>query len=100
MYNLAPKLLTLLSAFMLFAAGMSAQTSVKGQVKDAEGNIAKLICTIDTESRGGNAPDGRKVKGTIHWVSADHAREAVAPRVITDGVCSAAASRTTSGALS
>lgn len=50
----------------------------KEVVKDAEGNVAKLICTIDPDSRGGNAPDGRKVKGTIHWVSAGHAREAVA----------------------
>jgi len=40
-------------------------------VKDSAGNIQKLICTIDPESRGGNAPDGRKVKGTIHWVSAE-----------------------------
>ena len=46
----------------------------KEVVKDAEGNVAKLICTIDPDSRGGNAPDGRKVKGTIHWVSAGHAR--------------------------
>jgi len=43
----------------------------KEVVKDCEGNIQKLICTIDPESRGGNAPDGRKVKGTIHWVSAE-----------------------------
>ena len=43
----------------------------KEVVKDADGNIVKLICTIDPESRGGNSPDGRKVKGTIHWVSAD-----------------------------
>jgi len=41
--------------------------------KDAEGNIIRLHCTHDPETRGGNAPDGRKVKGTIHWVSADHA---------------------------
>ena len=41
--------------------------------KDAEGNITRLHCTHDPETRGGNAPDGRKVKGTIHWVSADHA---------------------------
>ncbi|MCA9921865.1 MAG: glutamine--tRNA ligase, partial [Anaerolineales bacterium] len=33
-------------------------------------------CTYDPESRGGNSPDGRKVKGTIHWVSAEHAVEA------------------------
>ena len=47
----------------------------KEVVKDAEGNVAKLICTIDPDSRGGNAPDGRKVKGTIHWVSAEHGKK-------------------------
>ena len=41
-------------------------------VKDANGNIVELRCSYDPETRGGNAPDGRKVKGTIHWVSADH----------------------------
>jgi glutaminyl-tRNA synthetase len=45
-------------------------------VKDAAGRIAELRCTYDPATRGGNAPDGRKVKGTIHWVSADHAVEA------------------------
>ena len=44
--------------------------------KDAEGNITRLICTYDPETRGGHAPDGRKVKGTIHWVSAEHAVDA------------------------
>ena len=44
--------------------------------KDADGNITRLICTYDPETRGGHAPDGRKVKGTIHWVSADHAVDA------------------------
>ncbi len=39
-------------------------------VLDAAGNVIKLRCTIDPESRGGNSPDGRKVKGTIHWVNA------------------------------
>jgi glutaminyl-tRNA synthetase len=39
-------------------------------VKDADGNVTKLLCTYDPETRGGNAPDGRKVKGTIHWVDA------------------------------
>ena len=38
--------------------------------KDEEGNITAIHCTYDPESRGGNAPDGRKVKGTIHWVNA------------------------------
>ncbi len=45
-------------------------------IKDEEGNIAELHCTYDPASRGGNSPDGRKVKGTIHWVSAQHAIEA------------------------
>ena len=42
-------------------------------VKDASGEITSLRCTYDPETRGGDAPDGRKVKGTIHWVSAAHA---------------------------
>ena len=45
-------------------------------VKDENGDVIELHCTYDAETRGGNAPDGRKVKGTIHWVSADHAIEA------------------------
>jgi glutaminyl-tRNA synthetase len=45
-------------------------------VKDAAGNIVELHCTYDPATRGGNAPDGRKVKGTIHWVSASHAATA------------------------
>ncbi len=40
---------------------------------DADGNITTVYCRHDPESRGGNAPDGRKVRGTIHWVSARHA---------------------------
>ncbi|MGN6286014.1 MAG: glutamine--tRNA ligase/YqeY domain fusion protein [Afipia sp.] len=39
-------------------------------IKDASGEIVELRCTYDPETRGGNAPDGRKVKATIHWVSA------------------------------
>lgn len=43
-------------------------------IKDpATGEVVELRCTYDPETRGGNAPDGRKVKGTIHWVSAQHA---------------------------
>ena len=43
-------------------------------VKDPEtGEVTELRCTYDPATRGGNAPDGRKVKGTIHWVSAAHA---------------------------
>lgn len=47
----------------------------KEVVKDANGNIIELICTYDPETKGGQSPDGRKVKGTIHWVSAKHAKE-------------------------
>ena len=42
-------------------------------VKDENGEVVELRCSYDPESRGGNAPDGRKVRGTIHWVSARHA---------------------------
>jgi glutaminyl-tRNA synthetase len=42
-------------------------------VKDAAGEIVELRCTYDPTTRGGNAPDGRKVQATIHWVSARHA---------------------------
>ena len=45
-------------------------------VKDADGTVVELRCTYDPETRGGNAPDGRKVRGTIHWVSAAHALSA------------------------
>ncbi len=47
-------------------------------VKDAAGNITELRCTYDPATRGGTSPDGRKVKGTIHWVSATHAVKAEA----------------------
>jgi glutaminyl-tRNA synthetase len=47
-----------------------------GTVKDERGNILELRCTYDPATRGGSAPDGRKVKATIHWVSAAHAIEA------------------------
>ncbi len=42
-------------------------------VKDGQGNVVELRCTHDPATRGGDAPDGRKVKATIHWVSAAHA---------------------------
>ena len=42
-------------------------------IKDGQGNILELHCTYDPETKGGYAPDGRKVRGTVHWVSADHA---------------------------
>ena len=47
-----------------------------GFEKDENGNITEIHCTYDPESRGGNSPDGRKVRGTIHWVSAQHALKA------------------------
>ncbi len=50
--------------------------TAKSVVKDAEGNIVEVRCTYDPASRGGNSPDGRKVKSTIHWVSASHAIQA------------------------
>jgi glutaminyl-tRNA synthetase len=45
-------------------------------IKDEEGNIVELRCTYDPETKGGDAPDGRKVRGTLHWVSAKHAADA------------------------
>ncbi|MEO2015774.1 MAG: glutamine--tRNA ligase/YqeY domain fusion protein [Fuerstiella sp.] len=45
-------------------------------VKDADGNITEIHCTYDPETKGGNAPDGRKVKATMHWVSATDAIDA------------------------
>ncbi len=41
-------------------------------IKDEAGNIIEVHCTYDPETKGGTAPDGRKVKGTIHWVSVEH----------------------------
>ena len=45
-------------------------------IKDDDGNIIELRCTYDPESRGGSSPDGRRVKGTLHWVSAHDAVDA------------------------
>ena len=45
-------------------------------IKDGKGEIVEIHCTIDPDTRGGNAPDGRRVKGTLHWVSASHALDA------------------------
>lgn len=45
-------------------------------IKDASGNVVELRCTYDPATRGGDAPDGRKVKATLHWVSAAHALDA------------------------
>ncbi|MCY4239295.1 MAG: glutamine--tRNA ligase/YqeY domain fusion protein [Rhodospirillaceae bacterium] len=50
--------------------------SVSEIVKDKTGKVVELRCKVDLDSRGGRTPDGRKVKGTIHWVSAAHAVEA------------------------
>ena len=47
-----------------------------GMLKDEKGQIVEIHCTYDPATRGGNAPDGRKVKSTIHWVSAAHAVDA------------------------
>lgn len=44
-------------------------------IKDESGEVTELRCTFDPESRGGGTPDGRKVRGTVHWVSAAHAKE-------------------------
>ena len=45
-------------------------------IKDASGNVTELRCTYDPATRGGDSPDGRKVRGTIHWASAKHAVDA------------------------
>lgn len=45
-------------------------------VRDADGNISELRCSYDPQTRGGNSPDGRKVRATLHWVSAAHALDA------------------------
>ena len=53
----------------------------------ADGEVTRLLCTYDPETVGGQAPDGRKVKATIHWVSADHAVDldvALYERLFTD----------------
>lgn len=47
-----------------------------GYEKDEDGNVSVIHCTYDPASKGGNSPDGRKVKGTIHWVSAPNSVEA------------------------
>lgn len=46
--------------------------------KDDDGNITEIHCTYDPDSKGGNSPDGRKVKGTIHWVAAPTAKQVTA----------------------
>lgn len=54
----------------------AALVTVNEVVKDDAGEVVQLRCTWDPESEGGNAADGRKVKGTVHWVSAEHAVDA------------------------
>ena len=65
-------------------------------IKDDSGEVVELRCTYDPETRGGSAPDGRKVRATLHWVSADTALDAevrlyehlfteVNPRAVPDG---------------
>jgi glutaminyl-tRNA synthetase len=50
--------------------------TAKSVVKNDKGEVVEVHCTYDPATRGGNAPDGRKVKSTIHWVSAAHALDA------------------------
>src|SRR5204863_7172772 len=45
-------------------------------MKNTAGEVTELRCTYDAATRGGNAPDGRKVKATMHWVSAEHSKPA------------------------
>jgi glutaminyl-tRNA synthetase len=64
-YRLSPgKEVRLRSAYFITARSV---------VKDSAGNVIEVHCTYDPASRGGNSPDGRKVKSTMHWVSAAHA---------------------------
>ncbi len=67
-FRLSPgKEVRLRGAFFVTATGFDV---------DAEGNVTEVQVTYDPETRGGNAPDGRKVKSTMHWVSAQHAADA------------------------
>ena len=67
-YRLAPNQeVRLMNAYYITCVGV---------VKDDAGEIVELHCTYDPESQGGMSPDGRKVKGTLHWVSARHALDA------------------------
>ena len=50
--------------------------TAKSVVKNDKGEVIEVHCTYDPATRGGNSPDGRKVKSTIHWVSAQHAVDA------------------------
>ena len=64
-------------------------------IKDPDGNVVEVHATHDPQSRGGNAPDGRKVKGTIHWVSVQHCDNL--PVRLYDRLFSTAAPGVTSG---
>ncbi|MFY9158000.1 MAG: glutamine--tRNA ligase/YqeY domain fusion protein [Brevefilum fermentans] len=67
-YRLAPgREVRLMNAYYITCTGV---------VKDKNGEVIELHCTYDPESRGGMSPDGRKVRGTLHWVSARHALDA------------------------
>ncbi len=67
-YRLAPGVeVRLMNAYYITCVGV---------LKDNDGNIVELHCTYDPESKGGMSPDGRKVRGTLHWVSARHALDA------------------------
>ena len=67
-FRLSPgKEVRLRGAFFVTATGFDT---------DADGNVVEVQVTYDPETRGGNAPDGRKVKSTMHWVSAAHAVDA------------------------
>ncbi len=67
-YRLAPgKEVRLMNAYYITCTDV---------VKDEDGNLVELHCTYDPESKGGMSADGRKVRGTLHWVSARHALEA------------------------
>ncbi len=50
--------------------------TVQDVLRDAEGEVEEILCTYDPESRGGESPDGRKVKGTLHWLSRHNAADA------------------------
>jgi glutaminyl-tRNA synthetase len=80
----------------------------KEVVKDAAGNVVELRCTYDPATRGGDAPDGRKVKATLHWVSVAHAKRAevrlydyatidAAPEIVTDAALEPALAETPVG---
>ena len=67
-YRLAPgKEVRLMNAYYITCTDV---------VKDEDGNVVELHCTYDPESKGGMSADGRKVRGTLHWVSAQHALDA------------------------